>query len=125
MRRYRSGRNARRERGLAEGISPSHECGDSAEGLLVPHQAGFRTATTKGGDDTGWITGPSGADMEKCTTECLKCNKGVLLPLSDYGRDGAPIMYKAWVCNNPDCGFNIRIDNGEISLGRDISTSVK
>jgi hypothetical protein len=49
----------------------------------------------------------------------------VLLPLSDYGRDGAPIMYKAWVCNNPECGFNIRIDNGEISLGRDISTSSK
>ena len=48
---------------------------------------------------------------------CQKCSKGVLLPLSDYGRDGAPITYKAWVCNNPDCGFNIRIDNGEISLG--------
>ena len=58
-------------------------------------------------------------------TKCLKCNGGVLLPLSDYGRDGATIQYKAWVCNNPDCGFNIRIDNGEISLGRDISTSVK
>ena len=58
-------------------------------------------------------------------TSCLKCNKGTLLPLSDYGRDGAPIMYKAWVCNNPECGFNIRIDNGEISLGRDISTSIK
>ena len=63
--------------------------------------------------------------MEQHSTECLKCHKGVLLPLSDYGRDGAPIQYKAWVCNNPDCGFNIRIDNGEISLGRDISTSVK
>ncbi|HET6462288.1 MAG TPA: hypothetical protein VFH33_00685 [Candidatus Krumholzibacteria bacterium] len=62
---------------------------------------------------------------EKPFTSCLKCNKGTLLPLSDYGRDGAPIMYKAWVCNNPECGFNIRIDNGEISLGRDISTSVK
>lgn len=49
---------------------------------------------------------------------CRKCNDGVLLPLSDYGRDGAPIKYKAWVCNNPGCGFNIRIDNGEVSLGR-------
>jgi hypothetical protein len=58
-------------------------------------------------------------------TECLKCNKGTLLPLSDYGRDGAPIKYKAWVCSNPGCGFNIRIDNGEISLGRDIGTSSK
>jgi len=63
--------------------------------------------------------------MEKNRTECLKCNKGTLLPLSDYGRDGAPIQYKAWVCSNPGCGFNIRIDNGEISIGRDISTSVK
>lgn len=63
--------------------------------------------------------------MENNPTECLKCNKGILLPLSDYGREGATIMYKAWVCNNPGCGFNIRIDNGEISLGRDISTSGK
>ena len=66
-----------------------------------------------------------GADMEKVFPGCQKCNKGLLLPLSDYGRDGAPIMYKAWVCSNPDCGFNIRIDNGEISVGRDISTSIK
>jgi hypothetical protein len=56
---------------------------------------------------------------------CQKCNKGVLLPLSDYGRDGAPITFKAWVCDNPDCGFNIRIDNGEISLGRAIGQSFK
>lgn len=49
---------------------------------------------------------------------CEKCQKGVLLPLSDYGREGAPIHFKAWVCNNPECGFNIRIDNGEVSLGR-------
>jgi hypothetical protein len=48
-----------------------------------------------------------------------------LLPLSDYGRDGAPITYKAWVCNNPPCGFNIRIDNGEISVGKPIGPSFK
>ncbi len=58
-------------------------------------------------------------------TECLSCSKGVLLPLSDYGRDGAPIRYKAWVCSNPNCGFNIRIDNGEISFGRNIQQSYK
>ena len=56
---------------------------------------------------------------------CLKCNKGVLLPLSDYGRDGATIRYKAWACSNPECGFNLRIDNGEISLGRAIGQSFK
>ncbi len=57
--------------------------------------------------------------------ECLKCGKGVLVPLSDYGRDGASIQYKAWVCTNPDCGFNVRIDNGEISLGKTIGQSYK
>jgi len=33
--------------------------------------------------------------------------------------------HKAWVCTNPDCGFNIRIDNGEISFGRAIGQSFK
>jgi len=57
--------------------------------------------------------------------QCKKCTTGTLLPLSDYGRDGAPITYKAWACSNPDCGFNIRIDNGEISFGRAIGQSHK
>jgi hypothetical protein len=56
---------------------------------------------------------------------CLKCEAGLLLPLSDYGRDGAPIRYKAWVCSSPECGFNIRIDNGEITIGRTIGQSYK
>lgn len=56
---------------------------------------------------------------------CLKCKVGQLIPLSDYGRDGAPITYKAWVCSNPECGFNLRIDNGEISFGRVIGQSLK
>ncbi len=64
-------------------------------------------------------------NMTEMFTGCLKCNKGVLLPLSDYGREGAAIHYKAWVCNNPDCGFNIRIDNGEISIGKDLTFSSK
>ncbi len=63
--------------------------------------------------------------MELNFPKCQKCNEGVLIPLSDYGRDGAPITYKAWVCSNPPCGFNIRIDNGEISLGRTVGTSDK
>ncbi|MBK37205.1 MAG: hypothetical protein CME26_16985 [Gemmatimonadetes bacterium] len=63
--------------------------------------------------------------MEHMFPSCQKCESGVLLPLSDYGREGASIKYKAWVCNNPDCGFNLRIDNGEISVGRDITESYK
>ena len=57
--------------------------------------------------------------------KCMKCEIGILIPLSDYGKDGASIMYKAWVCTNPDCGFNLRIDNGEISVGRSIGMSTK
>ena len=64
-------------------------------------------------------------EMENSFPECQKCSTGVLVPLSDYGRDGASIMYKAWVCTNPQCGFNLRIDNGEISMGRNISESSK
>ncbi len=63
--------------------------------------------------------------METVYPDCQKCGKGVLIPLSDYGREGASIMYKAWVCTNPDCGFNIRIDNGELSIGRTVAQSNK
>ena len=56
---------------------------------------------------------------------CRKCGKGLLLPMSDYSRDGAPIRYKAWVCSDPGCGFNIRIDNGEITFGRSIGQRYK
>jgi hypothetical protein len=65
------------------------------------------------------------AENQQTYPECRKCQNGTMLPLSDYGRDGAPIMFKAWVCSNPECGFNIRIDNGEISFGRTIGQSYK
>ena len=64
-------------------------------------------------------------EREREFPNCLKCNAGWLVPLSDYGREGATIMYKAWVCSNPECGFNIRIDNGEISFGRNVQQSYK
>lgn len=63
--------------------------------------------------------------LEKLFPECQKCDDGVLIPLSDYGREGAPIMFKAWVCTNPNCGFSIRIDNGEVSFGKTITQSSK
>src|SRR3979409_544601 len=73
--------------------------------------------------------GPSAAGEGSMETKewpaCQKCSQGTLIPLSDYGREGAPITYKAWVCTNPDCGFNLRIDNGEISFGRAIGQSYK
>ena len=63
--------------------------------------------------------------MEHQLPACQKCSKGVLVPLSDYGRDGAAIHYKAWVCTSPECGFNLRIDNGELSIGRELKESYK
>ncbi len=56
--------------------------------------------------------------MDTKLPQCQKCNTGVLLPLSDYGREGASVHYKAWVCSNPECDYHLRIDNGEISFGK-------
>ncbi len=52
--------------------------------------------------------------------KCLKCKTGDLVPLSDFGSQGADILYKAWVCTNPDCGFNLKIRNGDIYLNEPI-----
>ena len=57
--------------------------------------------------------------------ECLKCGEGTLIPLSGHGREGSSIRFRAWVCSNPECGFNIRIDDGEISFGRTVSKSYR
>lgn len=45
--------------------------------------------------------------------ECKACKAGVLIPLSDFGPEGASLLYKAWVCTS--CGFSLRIDRGEVS----------
>ncbi|MFQ5352493.1 MAG: hypothetical protein ACE5D3_05400 [Candidatus Binatia bacterium] len=52
--------------------------------------------------------------------KCLKCGEGLLVPLSDYGTEGASVTYKAWVCINPVCGFSVRVDKGQVTFGRKI-----
>ena len=52
--------------------------------------------------------------------KCQKCKSGDLVPLSDFGSQGATINYKAWVCTNPDCGFNLKIRNGDIYINEPI-----
>ena len=52
---------------------------------------------------------------------CQSCNSGDLVPLSDFGGQGAAIHYKAWACTNPGCGFNIKIRNGDLYLNEPIS----
>ncbi len=52
--------------------------------------------------------------------KCQKCQSGDLVPLSDFGSQGATIQYKAWVCTNPDCGFNLKIRNGDVYLNEPV-----
>lgn len=59
-------------------------------------------------------------DSKVSFPSCLKCADGSLLPLSDYGQEGAAVTYKAWACLNPECGFSVRIDKGEVTYGKKI-----
>ena len=54
--------------------------------------------------------------------KCQKCNDGSLIPLSDYGQEGASVIFKAWVCTNPGCGFNIKIRNGDVIMNEPIGS---
>jgi len=51
---------------------------------------------------------------------CKSCGEGDLVPLSDFGGQGSAVHYKAWVCTNPGCGYNIKIRNGDVYLNEPI-----
>lgn len=55
-----------------------------------------------------------------CFPKCQNCNSGDLVPLSDFGSQGAAIHYKAWVCTNPGCGYNLKIRNGDVYINEPI-----
>jgi hypothetical protein len=57
--------------------------------------------------------------------KCQKCKVGDLVPLSDFGAGGAPIHFKAWVCTNPTCGFNIKIRNGDVYMNEPIGNGTQ
>ncbi|MCL2707091.1 MAG: hypothetical protein FWE97_02870 [Dehalococcoidia bacterium] len=59
-----------------------------------------------------------------CIPKCQKCHDGDLVPLSDFGSSGASIKYKAWVCTNPECGYNIKIRNGDIYINEPILSGI-
>lgn len=56
--------------------------------------------------------------------KCLKCHAGDLVPLSDFGSQGSSIKYKAWACTNPECGYNLKIRNGDIYINEPIMSGV-
>jgi hypothetical protein len=43
--------------------------------------------------------------------KCSKCDTGVLLPIEDAQQGGSTYL-KAWVCSNPDCGWNVMQRSG-------------
>lgn len=61
-----------------------------------------------------WKTGVVEMELPKCKS----CDEGYLVPLSDYGTEGASVQYKAWACINPHCGFQLRIDKGQVTYGK-------
>jgi hypothetical protein len=54
--------------------------------------------------------------------KCMNCSDGRLVPLSDYGTEGASVLYKAWACINPSCGFQLRIDKGQVTYGKKLES---
>jgi len=54
--------------------------------------------------------------------KCQKCETGDLVPLSDFGSQGAAIYFKAWACTNPTCGFNLKIRNGDLYIDEPIAS---
>lgn len=55
--------------------------------------------------------------------KCQKCDIGDLVPLSDFGSQGAAIYFKAWACTNPSCGFNLKIRNGDLYVDEPITNA--
>jgi len=49
---------------------------------------------------------------------CQKCGKAPMLPLSDYGQEGAAVIFKAWACSSPACSNVLRVDKGNVSWDR-------
>jgi hypothetical protein len=51
---------------------------------------------------------------------CPKCQGtgklgSVLLPLSDFGPEGASIGIKVWACADDACGHTVRVDKGVVA----------
>lgn len=49
--------------------------------------------------------------------KCTKCDKGQLVPLSDFSDNSVSIHYKAWACVNPDCRYFVVLRGGKVFHG--------
>ena len=103
---------AQRRRKVASSTLSSYRRGALAD--AAGWNALLSSLRTGGGPEAG------GCVMD-AFPRCQACDEGELVPLSDFGSQGAPIHYKAWVCTNPDCGFNIKIRNGDVLINEPIT----
>jgi hypothetical protein len=69
-----------------------------------------------------WILGGDNPMQIPAWPKCRKCGEGDLVPLSDYGTEGASITYKAWVCTNPGCCYNLKIHKGNLYVNEPVNT---
>lgn len=53
-------------------------------------------------------------ELDRAADERCVNGAGTLVPLSDYGH-GAAVVFKAWVCTNPECRFNLKIRPGDVA----------
>lgn len=77
-------------------------------------QEGLNVARTTAGRDERAAGGGSGFPI------CRACGQGELVPLSDYGGQGGAVQFKAWVCTEPDCGFNLKVRNGDVFVNEPV-----
>ena len=97
-------------------------CGDADAAAEAPPRLTFLRSPAWAGQGDYTSREKEGGDfVENAFPRCRKCSEGDLVPLSDFGSQGASIEYKAWVCTNPSCLYNIKIRNGDIIINEPIS----
>lgn len=95
---------------------------EAAPGTARVGRVGLAASRHRDGDGAaGWRRWPHIMDISSFP-KCQKCNRGDLVPLSDFGSQGAAIHFKAWACTNPECGFNIKIRNGDLYVDEPIAS---
>jgi len=55
--------------------------------------------------------------MENNYPKCTQCEKGQLVPLSDFSNNSVAIRYKSWACTNRECRFFIVLRGGDVYYG--------
>jgi hypothetical protein len=84
------------------------------------HQSGWSRCACLATSESGAVMREE-RGVERAFPQCRKCGAGDLVPLSDFGSQGASIEYKAWVCTNPNCLYNVKIRNGDIIINEPVS----